>query len=428
MQVSVERTGPCEARISFTVPRAEFEGELRQQLRSASHNVRMKGFRPGKVPPKLLEKHFGPEARRRALERFFERAFDQAVREEKLDTVGHQRVSLEEIELPEGADLSQSFEVSLRPSVELVTYKGLRIESELEPVLDQEVEAALADLRRQLSRPEPAGEAGLDEAGMALCKVSWVKEGETLFEREGLRLSPLDQVPGITPEAWREAVLGRRKGETVEIPMRLPDDFDRAELRGSEAITRLEIQEAYRMIPPGDEEVHKLMGAESPEQLLDKCRERLREAKESRERVRIESALLERLLGEQTMDLPARMVASQIEIRSHNLARELEEQGATPEEAKAEVERQAEDIRGMVERGLRALFLVQAIARAENMRVESQDLVQELREIAARNQATYEEVRDYYREKGLIEQVGIELLERRVRAFLRENAEVVQPS
>lgn len=426
--------------MSFTVPRSEFEGEMRQQLRAAGRKVRMKGFRPGKVPPRVLERHFGGEARQRALEVFFNRAFEQAVREETLDTVGHQRVALEDIQIPEDADFSHSFEVSLRPALELVEYKGLRIESELEPVLEQEVQAALDDLRRQRSRPEPAGEAGLAEGGMALCRLAWVKDGETVLERDGLRLSPQDQLPGVEPEAWRQAVLGKKKGDVVELSMTIPPDFERADLRGAAATTRLELQEAFRMIPPSDEEVQELLGVKGPEELLSTCRDRIRQAKESREQMRVESALLERVLSEQEMELPARMVEAQVQTRRNALKLELEAQNQaigqgqaagqalSPEDVERELARQEEEIRTAVTRGVKAYFLVQGIARAESLQVESQDLVAELKDIAARNQATYEEVRDYYREKGLIEQVAIELLERKVRALLREHAEIAQPA
>lgn len=428
MQVSVERTGPCEAKVSFTVPRAEFEGEMRQQLRTAGRNVRMKGFRPGKVPPKVLEKHFGDSAKQRTLEIFFNRALQKAVKDEELDPVMHERIAIDSIEVPAEGDFSHSFDVDLRPDLELVPYKGLEVESELAPVLDEELDATLADLKRQRSRPEAAGEDGLEESGMALAKLTWVKDGETIFEREGLRLSPLDQLPGLEPDAWKSAVLGKKKGEVVELPMTVPPDFEREDARGAAAVCRIEIQDAFRMVPPTDEELQELLKVDGPEALRDEIKKKIGEAKEARERSRVESVLLERILSEQEMELPGRMLEAQIASRKHALEHELEGQGLTKEEVAAEIERQDEEIRATVARGLKAYFLIQAIGNAETIRVENQDLVQELQSIAARNQATFEEVRDYYREQGLVEQVAVELLERKVRSFLRENARITEPA
>jgi trigger factor len=196
---------------------------------------------------------------------------------------------------------------------------------------------------------------------------------------------------------------------------------------GAEVTTRLELQEAFRMVPPTDEEIQKLLEVDSPEALQRTVRERIGEAKKLRENGRIETALLERILSEQQMELPERMVEAQMQSRQHARRQELETEGLAEEEVTAELERQQEEIKTAVTRGVKAFFLIQAIAADAGLKIENQDLVAELKDIARRNDATYEEVRDYYREKGLVEQVGIELLERKVRILLRAKAEITTP-
>ncbi|NJN14658.1 MAG: hypothetical protein HC813_03320, partial [Planctomycetes bacterium] len=88
-------------------------------------------------------------------------------------------------------------------------------------------------------------------------------------------------------------MLGKRKGDVIELPMVVPADFERADLRGTESTTRLELQETFRMVPPTDEEIQELFEVKTAEDLARVVRERIAEAKEMRERGRIESALLE---------------------------------------------------------------------------------------------------------------------------------------
>jgi trigger factor len=427
VQVTVEKLGPCQARVSFTVPSQEFQGALRKALGEAGRNVRMKGFRPGHVPAQVIERQFGKEIRRGTVEDFVRKAFQKAVEENQLKVVGSPSVDLESILPLEGADLSHQFEVSLRPEIALSEYKGLSIESELEPVLDQEIESALENLKQQQAHPEPAGEPGLPEGGLALVKVEWVAGGETVLSRDGLRVSPDSPTPGCEPEAFRKALLGAKDGEVREIPMTIPEDFEREDVRGKSGTSRLTITQAYRMVPPTDEEVQRLLGASDAADLKVKLRGKIEEAKIEREQARIESVLLGKIIDGHTFELPEKLLDQQVEGRLLEQARELEAAGAPKDKIPEQVEAQREAVKTSAERGLRALFLVQTIAEKENLLVSREDMKTELEAIAARNQASVEEVGEYYKKQNLYDQMAIEILERKVRRFLRENAQITEP-
>jgi trigger factor len=182
-------------------------------------------------------------------------ALQQAVEENHLKVVGSPSVDLESILPLEGTDLSHQFEVSLRPEIALSEYKGLAIESELEPVLDQEVDGAIENLKVQQAHPEPAGEAGLPEGGLALVKVEWFVGAESVLSRDGLRISPEAPTPGCDPEAFRKALTGAKDGDVREVAMTIPEDFEREDLRGKSALSRITVAQAYRMVPPADEEI-----------------------------------------------------------------------------------------------------------------------------------------------------------------------------
>lgn len=430
MEVTLDRTAPCEATVHVTVPWNEFESELQSTLRRRGRNVRMKGFRPGKVPLKVLEKQFGEEARNETVNHFLSQAYRMAVEEHDLSPIGHERISLEKLELEPGNDIETSFSISLKPKIELGDVKGMPVESQLAPVLDEEVDAAIEDLRRQRSRPERLeGDEGLPEDGMALVQMSWLVGEEVVFERDGLRFSPAQPPQGFDPEAFRQALSGAKEGDAPEITITLPPDFEREELRGQEAVCRFVIAEAYRLVPPSDEELCQLLEADSMDRVREIARERIGEAKAERENRRIEAELLERLIDQHAdMQLPEKMVESQLAGRKHQLEHELGETGADEETIASEIESQLPELRRTVERGLRAFFIVDAIAQAEGLKVRDEDLVAELQAIARRNQTPFEEVRDYYAENRLFDQMAIELLERKVRAFLREHADVKEPS
>jgi trigger factor len=428
VQVTVEKTGPCQARVRFTVPGSEFSGAVQRAVSQAGKTMNLKGFRPGHIPPQIVEKQFGKQIRADAMQHFVQQAMDQAIKENGLKVVGFQRVNLEAISVIEGADFSQQVEVSLRPEITLGTYKGLALESELEPVTEREVGDAIANLKLQRAQPEPAGEAGLPADGMALAKVEWLAGAEVVLAREGIRLSPRTPPPGVEPEAFEKALTGAKDGEARECALSFPPEFEREDLRGKPGTCRVTVAQAYRMIPPTDAEIRQLVGAADEAELKKIVREKIGEAKAEREHQRLEGLLVDQLLLKHEFDVPQMMVEEQTQARLNQLAQQLAQQSLPEDKIKAQLESQRENAAEAAKKGCRALFLMQAVAEAEKLLVSQDDMRAEVQTIAARNNAKPEEVVEYYQKNGLFDQMAIELLERKVRRFLRENATVKEPS
>lgn len=427
MQVTVEKLGPCQAKIHFTVPSAEFQALYKRGLSNLSQNANMKGFRPGKVPPQILEKQFGAQVKNDAIEHFVRQAYEQATSENELKVVGFQRVNLDEVKILDGADWQQSFEVSLRPEIALGTYKGIAVESQLEPVMDPDVEGAIANLKMQQARPEPAGDDGVPADGMIVGKVQWIHAGNVVLERDGTRLSPRSPTPGCDAARFEGALVGAKDGDTREVDMTFPAEIDKPELRNQKGITRIHVTQAYKLIQPTDDELVKMFGVDSRAKMLENVRGQLEVHKQNQENARIENEILEKLLATHSFDLPGMMLEEQAKARIEAHKQEARTQGAGESEIQASAEAFATEAREKAEKGLRALFLIQTIGEKEKLLVTRDDMEAELETIAERNRANVEEVRKYYQEKRLFDQMAIELLERKVRRFLRENAKVTTP-
>lgn len=428
MQVTVEKLGPCQAKIHFTVQSSEFQAAYKRGLLNISQNANMKGFRPGKVPPQIIEKQYGTQVRSDAIEHFVRQAYEQAVGENELKIVGFQRVNLDEVKILDGVDWKQSFEVSLRPEIALGNYKGIEVESELEPVMDNEIVEAITNLKAQQARPDPAGEAGLPADGLAVAKVQWFHGDEVVLDRDGLRVGPRQPTPGIEAAAFEAALVGAKDGDVREMDMVFPQEFDKEHLRGQKGKTRITINQAYKMILPTDEEVRRMVGVDSDEKLNEFVREKLVEAKQNQENQRVEGVIIEKLLSEHTIDLPGMMVDEQAKARLEQLRGQMKQQNVPDDKIEAQLESQKGAAREASEKGLRALFLIQTVGEKEKLLVTREDMEAELGQIALRNRAQIDEVRKYYQENRLFDQMAVEILERKVRAFLRENAKITTPS
>jgi trigger factor len=263
---------------------------------------------------------------------------------------------------------------------------------------------------------------------MALCKVTWLDGERAILDRDNLRLSPKTPTPGIDPAAFEKGLTGAKDGETRDLAMTFPPDVPEVALRGKPGTTRIEVKQAYRMIPPTDAELRQMLNVADDAAMKVFVRERLTDAKQEAEDRRIESKILEGLLEKHAIELPEMMLAEQVRSRLEQVRTELTQQGVPADKIPEALEAQRPAAREAAAKGLKALFLVQTIGEREKLLVSREDMEAELQAIAARNRAPIEEVREFYTKNKGFDQMAIEILERKVRGFLRQNAKVETPS
>ena len=428
MEVTVNKDAPNVAKVSFSVPKEEYSKEYKAGLQQLRRRVQLKGFRQGKAPMPMIEKHHGEEINQEVQQHFLRRAYAQAVETEELKPISHPRVAIEDAKLADDGSFGLDFEISLRPEIELPVYTGLEVQSELEPVMDDNVDAAIEEIKRQQSRPEPVGEEGLEEDGMAMATVTFLHDDKVVFEREGLRVSPQTPAPGVEAEDFKQALVGARDEDVIDVPMTLPDSVEDEDARGQAGICRLVLAQTFNMLPPTDEELFQLLDVEDEAALKVSVRERLSEAAQQREDQRVETVLLDELIARANISLPEPLLEEQTQGRLQGLAQQMQKQGVSPDDIETQLEEAKDTARQEAAKGLQALLLVEAIGEKESLLVTQEELEVELGAIAERNQTEVEEVRKYYAENNLGQQMTIELLERKVRGFLRENATVKAPS
>lgn len=428
MDVQVEQPNPSLARITVTVPADEFQGEYKRGLQHERGRVSMKGFRPGKAPIGMIEKQMGAELKNGLQQHFIEQGFRKAQEEHSIKPFSNPRIPKEDVQMAEDGSFEVSFEISLRPEVVLGNYKGLSVESALEPITEDNVDRAIEDLRQQHARPEPASEGGLGEGGMALADVNFLFGEEVVFERTGLRLGVSQAPPGIDQDGWKEALLGKQEGDDFTIPITLPDAIDNEEARGKPGTCAVKVAKVFDMVPPTDEELCEGNQVDDMEAFRIKLREHMENQAQSQEETRQETELLSKVLEDATCDVPDGVLEEQAEVRLQQFAQELEQRSVPEEERGPALEEQRPLAREEAERGLRALLVVEALAEAESLEVSGDAMNAELAQIAERNGTDIEEVRKYYSEQNMFQQMAVELLERMVRAFLREQAEVKDPA
>lgn len=426
MEATLENVDACEVVVTVSVPAEEFQSELEGGFKNLSKNVRMKGFRPGKVPRAVLEKHHGQALRQETQQNFVQRGLQEVVAEKELRPVGMPRLTAEDLKVAEDGGFTAKVALSLRPEYTLGEYKGLEIEAPKVEVTDEEVATAIEQFKDSQGRPEPAANGLTEEDGMALATLELLNGDDSLMKRDGIRLSPKVVPPGLDEEAYKAALIGSTDGAVHDVPMTFPDDFQPEELRGQAGICRVTLAQVFDMQRPTDEDLQKMLGAENADDVKEKVREDIRRQKEAQVNTQVELGLLEKLIAAHPIDMPARLIEDQVNNRKGTFFQEQVQAGTSEEDAKALAEEQDEAFRTEAIHNSTALFLLEDIAAAEGLAVQNEDIARKFQEIAQRNQTSVEEVQKYYQENNLINQLAMEILELKVRAFLRENAKITE--
>lgn len=431
LSVAVEKqTG--KAAVQVTIAAEELERARGREFAALSKRVALKGFRPGKTPRALLEKHYGQEVERSVLEHFLQHAYQKAVDEHEVRPAAYPRIPLEGNLPKKGEPWSIAFDILLRPEFELGQIDGLEVEGRSSAVGDEELERTLLEIRRSNSRAEPAGDEPLAADGVALATLDFFRpdSSESCLTREGIRVSPRTQTPpqGVDPATFEATLSGARAGEQRSLEMVFPDNFPVEEARGEKGTVRFHLQEVLRIVPPSDAELFQAFGASDEASLREAVLARLRRAKQENEEQRIEGELIERLIAAHPMQIAAQLVDDQVQAHEAELAEKLREQGMSDADARTRLESERERSRVGAEKALRAVYLIEEIARKKELRVTQEDISGELAAIAERNGTQPAEVAKYYRDEGLLRQLGLELLERKVRRYLRAAAAIRQPA
>jgi len=429
METKIEDIGPCRKKLTITIPAEELKQELDKGFKEASRYVRVPGFRPGKVPRAILEKKYGPALREDVKERVVDQAWREALEKEELEPLGEPKVeNLPPGPLDETQDLSFQVLFDVYPRIQLGEVKGLKVKKEKIHVSEAEVDQALDELARSRARLEPVDDAEMEREDHAKCDLEFLHEGKSVKEIKDLVLSPFRPLEGTDAEEFAAKLLGRKAGEESVIPLTFSERFPVEEVRGKPGEVKIKIQQVLReKVPPVDDDLAKALGVEGGlEELRKKVEESLLREKEQADRKRIEEELLDQLLAEYPFDLPQAIVDEQVESRIKRAKAEMEAQGLPPEEIAAKVAAMKEEVRDEDVRAIKTFFLVREIAKKEKIYVTEGEVTRAVQALAAEQNVPADQLRARMESQGYLQELRFDLLERKVRDYLREKADLVE--
>jgi len=422
MQASIETTGTLERRLSITLPEDRLQSLVAGRLAEIGRNVRIKGFRPGKVPAKVVEQRFGAQVRGEAIEGLLRESFDSAIRSNELRVAGMPR-----IEKAGESELEFVATVDLIPDFGEIDVSKLTVVRDVAEITDADIEQMIENLRLQRRSFVPVSRAA-KEGDLVAVETFSVVDGERL-PAEGAEKGQVLIGGGMMFAPIEQALVGLAKGEEKTLDVDFPADWRVAQLAGKTAqVTVKAVDVAEAVLPEVDAEFIKSFGVKGGdvEQFRADIRTNLQRE--------LKGALMNRLrreVGEQLIaayahiELPARLVENEAR---NMLAQQLEQirrQGGNPGEIPADAHNGFMDAaRKRVLVGL----LVGEIARLNQLRLEPARLNETLNLIASTYEEPEQVVEMYRKDPQMMQNLQGRVMEEQVIDWIAERAQHTERS
>ncbi len=406
MQNNQENQSALERRIDMSVPMADIEKEVEARLKRMARTVKMPGFRPGKVPMKIVSQTYGPQARNEAIGAAVERVLGDQIREQNLRIAGTPRIEPKEAANESVLEFSAVFEIY--PSIVLGELTGQKVERPILTVGDAEVDKTIDVLRKQrttftvIDRESREGDrAVIDFAGR--------KDG---VEFEGGKADDFPFVigAGAMLKDFEAAVLGLRAGESRTFDMTFPADYHAAHLAGQAVQFDVSVKRVEEPVLPAiDADFAKALGVEDGDvaRLRDEVKANLEREVKRRIQAKVKEQVMDALLAVNPIEVPKALVEKESLQLADNAKRDLEMRGMNAKDIPVEAAWFVDQAQRRVKLGL----IMAEVVKSKELFAKPEQIRTLVEEMAQSYEDPSELVRWYYSQPDRLAQAEAVVIE-----------------
>ena len=425
MKASIEQISPVKKRLMVEVEAEEVDRKIEEAYKELKKRARVDGFRPGKVPRNILQRHFGDQVTQDVKRGLLSETLPQAFEETKIFPVAMPVIESETLKVGEGFKYVALMEV--RPEFELKDYMGLEVDKELVSVKEEAVNSQIEEIRRVNSRLKPLEEdRGIRNDDCAILEYEAFEGGKPI---EGMKAQNFMIRVGsgqFHPE-FEKGLQGFKAGESVEITVDYAADDPNAGLAGKKVLFKVNVTDVKVMETPElNDDFAKSLGADFND--LETLKNRIREDMKAREEKRVDRELKKRLLdkvgAKVSVDLPETLVESEMRYAVETVKQNFLRMGSSLEKSGLTEEKVREDFRVASERRVKDLLILGEIAKQNDLSLTETELDEGFADLAKGIGQDPKVVRQYYEAKDLLEGFRDRLLEEKTLNYLVKGAKI----
>lgn len=383
MKINVEKEANNIVKLDIEIPAKDAVNEYNKAAQKISEHANIPGFRKGKAPRNIVEKHYGADTiKHEALDALLPKVFRDAIIENKLDVISQPYVESYDFEI--GKDLKVTAKVELRPEVKLGDYKNLTIEAEEYVTPDDAFDKSLESLLQRNSSFNLVVDRKTQKTDVVVIDFDGSVDGEKIqggaAESYPLDLSNSNFIPGFA-----EQIIGHKLDEEFDISVEFPKDYHEAKIAGKPAVFKIKIKEIKEKVLPEltDEFAQKVGPFKTVGDLKADIQKFIDSTKESEDKKRSEAAIIEKIVSNVKIDIQESMIENEAKTLLDEYKQRLSMQGFNPEDVlnSQGEDKIMEELRGEALTRIRHSLVIDKIAQEEEIRIDQNDLEAKFKEI-----------------------------------------------
>lgn len=427
MNVTTEKIENHKVVLTIEVPAEELDKGIKAACKSLANRVNIPGFRKGKAPRRILEMNIGKEAiLDEAFDHVAQKAFDEALKQENLDPVDRPQVDI--VTLEEGKDVVFKATITPVPEVTLGEYKGLKVAKDAVEVKDEQVEEQVKNILNHHAKMVDA-EEGATVANDDFITLDFKGEvdGVAFAGGEG-KDYPLQIGSHSFIDTFEDQLVGLKVGEEKDVNVTFPEEYHAKDLAGKAAVFHCKINSIKHKEMPEltDEFVKASTSYESIEDMKAKLRENIEKNAQREADTKRRNEILKQATDNITVDIPEVMVENRVSNMIQELSVNLENQGmnldAYLKYANMDMAKLREQYKESAAIAVKTDLMLDAVAKAEDIKVENADINAEIALLAATYGTTPQEVSKIIKKNHSIGNLVATVLHKKAANFIIDSA------
>ncbi len=422
MQVSIETTSGLERRLTVGVPSVQVESEVAKRLKDASKNVRINGFRQGKVPMKVIKQRYGAGVRQEVIGEVMSRSFYEAVQKEDVKPAG--QPSIEAKEVSEGKDLEYVATFEVYPSIELADLSKIEVTKHNANVSDTDVGNMIEVLRKQQATWSEVDRAAAT-GDKATIDFVGTKDGEEFAgskaEAHELLLGSGSMIPG-----FEDGVVGLKAGEEKVLSLTFPDDYKADELKGAAvefAVKLIKVLESE--LPELNDELYVKFGVEEggEAKFREEVKGNMDRELANAAKAKIKKQVMDSLVAANPVDLPSPLVANEIQTLRNQMMQQF---GGATDKIDGKALLPDDMFKEEADRRVALGLLVGEVINTAKLKADGDKVRAMVEEVASTYESPEEVVEYYYSNEKMLQGVEAAVLEDQVVEHVMAAAKVTE--
>jgi trigger factor len=420
MQVSVETTSELSRKLTVQVPEEQIQEKIANRLKSLAHQVRIDGFRPGKVPQSVVKKRFGQQVREEVLSDLIQTTFADAVRDEALKPAGAPEIKAHKADEGEGLEYEANFEVM--PEFVPMPLETLEVKRFVSEVSDEDVATMIQRLQEQRKTWRDVERPAAEGDRVVISFEGWL--GEESFTNGQVEQFPVvigskQMIPG-----FEDKLVGAQAGTKLEFELEFPEDYPGEKMAGKTgrfAIEVVKVEEA--VLPEVDAEFAKSYGIEDGD--LTAFRDDIRSNMEREMRralqTRTKTSVMDQLFARNAIQLPKVLVQDEV----NDLAQPYQESARKRKQALDEAKLK-EQLEPVARRRVALALILGKLIDAYKLTVDPVRVRATVEELSLSYEDSEEVVRWYYADKARLREIENVVMEDQIVDFILEKAQTTE--